>query len=319
MLPNEQGWAPIEKEAVCIAWAIKRLRQYLFLIPFDIYTDHLPLTSLLRVGVSNARVQRWVELLTAYNCRIVHRKGAAHGNEDMLSIFCQPATEAEAQGSCSITSPEDHAVYFVGASTTWPRSIPPSAFNVFIETGFARQRLGVGGLLSAPDYSYEKSRNHYVYHGYEGVEKYVLHNPPSTWYSLRKRVLRQEELPICTVQRYCNTRTAMVAAVVAAQCKQQQSPVPLRRFPRKRRPSSVMIEAMESSARNEPLASIDESIKTSEEDATREIDVGTEQVIASKGSTKGGATVRNDDYNLMSPDGEERLIDDIDVGEDATP
>ena len=80
-----------------------------------------------------------------------------------------------------------------------------------------------------------------------------------------------------------------------------------------------MIEATESSARNEPLASIDESNKTSEEDDTREIDVGTEQRIASKGSTKDGATKRNDDYKLASPDGEEPLIDDIDVGEDATP
>ena len=59
--------------------------------------------------------------------------------------------------------------------------------------------------------------------------------------------------------------------------------------------------------------------KTSEEDDTREIDVGTEQVIASKGSTKDGATVRNDDHNLASPDGEEPLVDDIDVGEDTTP
>ena len=85
VLPNEQGWAPIEKEAGCIAWAIKRLRQYRLLIPFDIYTDHLPLTSLLCVGVSNARVQRWVELLTAYDYRMIHRKCAAHGNADMLS------------------------------------------------------------------------------------------------------------------------------------------------------------------------------------------------------------------------------------------
>ena len=37
-------------------------------------------------------------------------------------------------------------------------------------------------------------------------------------------------------------------------------------------------------------------------------------LVASKGSTKDVATVRNDDHNLTSPDG-----DDIDVGEDATP
>ena len=76
---------------------------------------------------------------------------------------------------------------------------------------------------------------------------------------------------------------------------------------------------MEFSARNEPLASIDESNRTSEEGDTREIDVGTEQIIASEGSTKDGATVRSGDYNLASLDGEEPLIDDIDVGEDATP
>ena len=177
VLPNEQGWAPIEKEAGCIVWAIKRLRQYLFLIPFKIYTDHLPLTWLIRVGVSNARVQRWMEFLTAYNYRIIHEKGAAHGNAEMLSRLCQPATQADYQGSCSITNPEDHAVFFVGASGVWLRSIPPSAFNVFID---ARQRLGVGGLLSAPDYSYDKSRSQYVYHGHEDVENHVLHNPPST-------------------------------------------------------------------------------------------------------------------------------------------
>ena len=191
-----------------------------------------------------------MEFLTAYNYRIIHRKCAAHGNADMLLRLCQPATQADAQGSCSITNPEDHALYFVGASGMWPRSIPPSAFNVFIEIGFARQSSGVGGLLNAPDYSYDKSRNQYVYHGHEDVENHVLHNPPSTWHSLCKRVLRQKELPICTVQWYCNTRTAMVAAVVAAQCKPQQSPVPLRRSPRKRRSSRVAIEAMESSARN---------------------------------------------------------------------
>ena len=111
----------------------------------------------------------------------------------------------------------------------------------------------------------------------------------------------------------------MVAAVVAAQCKRQQSPVPLRRSPHKRRSSRVMIEAMEFSTRNELLASIDESNRTSEEGDTRESDVGTEQIIASEGNPKDGAIVRSSDHNLASPDGEEPLTDDIDVGEDAAP
>ena len=80
-----------------------------------------------------------------------------------------------------------------------------------------------------------------------------------------------------------------------------------------------MIEAMEFSARNELLASIDESNRTSEERDTREIDAGTEKIFVSKGSTKDGAIVRSGDHNLASPDGEEPLTYDINVGEDATP
>ena len=67
-------------------WAVKRLRQYLVMILFDIYTDHSPLTSLFRVGASNAKVQRWVEFLTGYNYRIIHRKCAAHGTARTMSI-----------------------------------------------------------------------------------------------------------------------------------------------------------------------------------------------------------------------------------------
>ena len=82
------------------------------------------------------------------------------------------------------------------------------------------------------------------------------------------------------------------------------------------------MEAMESTARNEPLASIDESneqTKTSEEGGTREIDIGTEQVIASKGSSKDDSTEKEDDHKLASPDREESLMHDIGVGEDAAP
>lgn len=37
--PNQRNWAPVEKEAECIMWAIKRLRQYLVLVPLDNLTD----------------------------------------------------------------------------------------------------------------------------------------------------------------------------------------------------------------------------------------------------------------------------------------
>ena len=75
---------------------------------------------------------------------------------------------------------------------------------------------------------------------------------------------------------------------------------------------------MESTARNEPLASIDESnkqTKTSEEGDTREVDVGTEHVIASNESSRDDATEKEDDHELSSLDREESLMGDIDVRE----
>ena len=78
---------------------------------------------------------------------------------------------------------------------------------------------------------------------------------------------------------------------------------------------------MESAARNEPVASINESnepTKTSEEGDTHEVDVGTQQkVIASKESSKDDATEKRDNQKLLSTDRKESLMGDIDVGEDA--
>ena len=65
-LSNEVNWSPIELEGGAITWAIKRLRRYLFQVPFQIYTDHGALEQLAKVGEHNPRVQRWLEFLTAY-------------------------------------------------------------------------------------------------------------------------------------------------------------------------------------------------------------------------------------------------------------
>ena len=39
-LPNEVNWNALALEGGAITWAIKRLRQYLFQVPFQIYTNH---------------------------------------------------------------------------------------------------------------------------------------------------------------------------------------------------------------------------------------------------------------------------------------
>ena len=39
-LANEQNWTPLELEAGCIVWSIRRLRRYLFGVFFLVFTDH---------------------------------------------------------------------------------------------------------------------------------------------------------------------------------------------------------------------------------------------------------------------------------------
>ena len=39
-LDNEQNWTPMELEARCVVWSIRRFRRYLFGVYFLVFTDH---------------------------------------------------------------------------------------------------------------------------------------------------------------------------------------------------------------------------------------------------------------------------------------
>lgn len=60
----------MELEAGAVLWAIIRLRKYLIQLPFEVYADPKALKNLSKVGESNARVQRWLEILTAYRFKL---------------------------------------------------------------------------------------------------------------------------------------------------------------------------------------------------------------------------------------------------------
>eukprot|EP00752_Nemacystus_decipiens_P015617 g13940.t1 len=112
-LPSERNWTPLDLEAGSIVWAIKRLRGYLWMNKFRIFTDHQALENIGKVGDHNARVQRWVEFLTAYDNTLEYRKGSANGNADFLSRLPQPATEADRTGPGAINDPDTVGVYII--------------------------------------------------------------------------------------------------------------------------------------------------------------------------------------------------------------
>ena len=91
-LDSERRWTPLDLEAGSTVWAIKRLRRYLWGTKFRIFLDRQARKTIEKVGDHNARVQRWLEYLTAFDYTPECPKGSANGNADFLSRLLQPAT-----------------------------------------------------------------------------------------------------------------------------------------------------------------------------------------------------------------------------------
>ena len=87
-LPNEVNWSPLEFEDGAVTWATKnRLRQNLFQVSFQVYTDHGALEQLAMVGEYDPRMQRWLQILTAYQYTVKHRPGKPMGMRTFSPSF----------------------------------------------------------------------------------------------------------------------------------------------------------------------------------------------------------------------------------------
>ena len=85
LTPTEQKYDVRSKEALCIVWAVRRLRPYLISKPFTIFSDHQSL-EFLRTHTKPDRLSRYHLMLQNYNFVIKYRPGnAAHQNCDTLS------------------------------------------------------------------------------------------------------------------------------------------------------------------------------------------------------------------------------------------
>ena len=133
-LDNERHWTPLDLEAGSIVWSIKRLRGYLWSTPFSIFSDHKALESLSKIGEKNARVQRWLEYLTAFRYTLEYRKGASNGNADFLSRLPLAPTDQDRHGSTSLAPPTEESLYLIrSCGFTSPASPTPG--------------VGLGGLV----------------------------------------------------------------------------------------------------------------------------------------------------------------------------
>ncbi|KAI2649246.1 Retrovirus-related Pol polyprotein from transposon 17.6 [Labeo rohita] len=91
----ETRYAPVEKEALAIKWAVLELRYYLLGCRFTLITDHAPLQWMARAKDTNARVTRWFLALQDFSFTVEHRAGIAHSNANgfsrLWSAYAGPA------------------------------------------------------------------------------------------------------------------------------------------------------------------------------------------------------------------------------------
>ena len=89
----EGNYGHLDKEAVAVVFAVKKIHQFLCGRHFKIYTDHKPLfRGLLNPEqgtplMASSRMQRWALTLLAYEYELLCRLGSENGNADVLSCL----------------------------------------------------------------------------------------------------------------------------------------------------------------------------------------------------------------------------------------
>jgi transposase InsO family protein len=96
----EKNYSHLDKEALGIIYGVKRLHQYLHGRPFEIKTDHKPLTYIFSESratptMASGRIQRWALTLGGYDYSIQFKEGKSIANADALSRLPLQTSPAE--------------------------------------------------------------------------------------------------------------------------------------------------------------------------------------------------------------------------------
>ena len=106
LVASERNYTQIEREALSIVFAVKRLHQYLYGRHFTLKTDHKPLLKIFgeKSGlpcVTAARLECWAVTLSSYSYSIQYIKGSDNVIPDCLSrLPLQLSSEQEAKLVC---------------------------------------------------------------------------------------------------------------------------------------------------------------------------------------------------------------------------
>lgn len=82
---HEKNYCVTRKEMLAVVFFIKHFKHYLLGREFILRTDHGSLTWLHRFRDPDGQVCRWLQQLSAFDFKIIHRPGKRHSNADALS------------------------------------------------------------------------------------------------------------------------------------------------------------------------------------------------------------------------------------------
>jgi len=87
LLPREQNYSTIEREALAIVWGVQKFQKYLYGQHFYLETDHHPLQYLTQAKFQNSRIMRWALILQPYRFTVRAIKGSQNVGADFLSRY----------------------------------------------------------------------------------------------------------------------------------------------------------------------------------------------------------------------------------------
>ena len=80
----ERNYCVTRRELLAIVMSIKHFHHYLYGRRFTVRTDHGAFRWLLNFKNPEGQMARWLEILSSYDFKIVHRAGKSHFNADCL-------------------------------------------------------------------------------------------------------------------------------------------------------------------------------------------------------------------------------------------
>ena len=143
----ERNYSTIELEALAVVGAVKEFYPYLYGFPFQLLTDHNPLTSLKSMKDTGGRLTRWLLFLQQFNFTVEYKKGTSNKNADALSRrpprdsspIATIATDMCSASTNSLVQAQHEDRQLVQLrqhleKNTFPQGFPPGLRNCFVNS-----------------------------------------------------------------------------------------------------------------------------------------------------------------------------------------